>query len=240
MEVQDIPAIVEIARRHGALVGCDNTWATPLNCKPLDLGADLVTEALTKYVSGHGDVIMGSISVRDEHLGSRIRALIGRFGLGVSPDDASLVLRGLETLPLRLQAAASGSRELLAIFAAHPLVERVLHPALPGDPGHEIWQRDFLGASGVFTVVFKPEATTHLPAAMERLKTFAIGASWGGTRSLVAPMPVRIHRSATRWDGPDVVLRVSVGLEDLEDLKRDVAALLDDIGDRAARVQPAA
>lgn len=226
MEVQDLPRIAEIAHRVGALVGCDNTWATPLNYKPLGYGADIVTEALTKYVAGHSDVLMGSITVSTEALAGPVRGVLGRYGIGVSPDDAALVLRGMETLPVRLAYAFESAMELATIFQEHPLVDRVLFPALPGCVGHELWKRDFLGASGVFSVVFTPNASEHVPAALDQLQIFAIGASWGGTRSLVAPMQVRANRSATEWKDEDLLLRVSAGLEAREDLRADVGRLL--------------
>ncbi|MDK1376788.1 MULTISPECIES: aminotransferase class I/II-fold pyridoxal phosphate-dependent enzyme [unclassified Sinorhizobium] len=234
MEIQDLPKIADIAHRHGALVGCDNTWATPLNYKPLTLGADIVTEALTKYVSGHSDVLMGSITVRAEEHILPLRATLGRLGIGVSPDDATLVLRGMETLGVRLKHAAAGAAEIIALIQQHPLVDRVLYPSLLDFPGHDIWKRDFLGASGVFSVVLKPEATKHAAVALDVLRTFAIGASWGGTRSLIAPMPVKQNRSASQWDGEDLVLRISIGLEDLGDLKADIEAFLADITERCA------
>lgn len=234
MEIQDLPRIAQIAHRHGALVGCDNTWATPLNYKPLTLGADIVTEALTKYVSGHSDVLMGSITVRAEEHIVPLRATLGRLGIGVSPDDATLVLRGMETLGVRLRHAAEGAAEIIALIQHHPLVEQVLYPSLLDFPGHDIWKRDFLGVSGVFSVVLKPEASKHAAAALDVLRTFAIGASWGGTRSLIAPMPVKQNRSASQWHGEDLVLRVSIGLEDLDDLKADIEAFLADIAERSA------
>lgn len=226
MEVQDLPKIAEIAHRHGALVGCDNTWATPLNFKPLLHGADIVTEALTKYVSGHSDVLMGSITVSDETHFLSIRSSMGRLGIGVSSDDASLVLRGMETLGVRMRHAHQGAMTAIEWLQAHPLVQRVLYPALADCPGHDIWKRDFLGASGVFSVVFVPEAVAHISAALDALQTFAIGASWGGTRSLVAPMPVKANRTATKWAGDDLVLRISIGLEAQEDLMADLRRML--------------
>jgi cystathionine beta-lyase len=239
MEIQDLPRIAEIAHRHCALVGCDNTWATPLNYKPLTLGADLVTEALTKYISGHSDLLMGSLTIRDENLIVPIRSTLGRFGIGVSPDDASMVLRGFETLGVRLKHAAAGAAALIEWIGAHPLVEKVLYPSLADFPGHAIWKRDFLGSSGVFSVTFKPAATAHVAPAMDVLKTFAIGASWGGTRSLVAPMPVSPYRTATTWGEEDLVLRISVGLEDLDDLKDDIQAFFDEISARLAQQKQA-
>lgn len=233
MEIQDLPAIAEISHRHGALVGCDNTWATPLNYKPLVRGADIVTEALTKYISGHSDLLMGSVTVRSEELITPIRAFLGRFGVGVSPDDAQLVLRGMETLGVRLKHAAEGASKLITLIERHPLVDRVLFPSLPSFPGHAIWKRDFLGVSGVFSVVLKPRAVPHAAASLNVLKTIAIGASWGGTRSLIAPMPVRQSRSATSWAEDDLVLRISVGLEHPDDLQTDIEAFLAEITSRA-------
>ncbi|UXS03526.1 trans-sulfuration enzyme family protein [Agrobacterium tumefaciens] len=232
MEIQDLPAIASIAHKYGALVGCDNTWATPLNYKPLTLGADIVTEALTKYISGHSDLLMGSVTVRTDDLIAPVRTTLGRFGIGVSPDDASLVLRGMETLGVRLKHARDGAEKLIVWIERHPLVERVLYPSIPGSQGHDIWKRDFLGASGVFSVVLKSEAVPHMAAALDVLKTIAIGASWGGTRSLIAPMPVRQNRSATEWLTDDLVLRISVGLEDPADLQADIEAFFADIVDR--------
>ncbi|RKE86284.1 aminotransferase class I/II-fold pyridoxal phosphate-dependent enzyme [Rhizobium sp. AG855] len=226
MEVIDLPQIAAIAHAHGALVGLDNTWATPLNYKPLCHGADLVTEALTKFVSGHSDVLMGSLTVADERLIAPIRAQMGRFGIGVSPDDASLVLRGFETLGLRLRHSERVALEFAHRLADHPLVDRVLHPALKTSPGHALWQRDFLGSSGVFSIVFNQAASTGVATALDAFRLFVIGASWGGTRSLAAPMPVARHRSVTPWTGPDVVLRLSIGLEDEAELWADLERFL--------------
>lgn len=226
MEIIDLPKLAAIAHEGGALVGFDNTWATPLNFKPLTHGADIVTEGLTKFVSGHSDVLMGSITVRDAALVAPIRSLIGRMGIGVSPDDASLVLRGFETLSVRLRHSERVALDFARRLAAQPLVERVLHPALDTSPGHAIWGRDFLGSSGVFSVLFKAPASRHVAAALDALELFAIGASWGGTRSLVAPMSIDGFRSATAWTGPDVILRLSIGLEDEGELWADIERLL--------------
>ncbi len=239
MEVQDLPRIAEIAHRYGALVGFDNTWATPLYYKPLTLGADIVTEALTKYVSGHSDLLLGSLTVADESLIAPIRTALGRYGIGVSPDDAALALRGFETLGIRLKHAEAGAQALIAEIARHPLVTRVLHPALPDCPGHAIWKRDFTGANGLFSVLFTPAATPHVASALDVLNTFSIGASWGGTHSLMAPMPVKAHRTARPWKEEDLILRISVGLEDPEDLMTDVTALLAEITARVERQAPA-
>ena len=243
MEFQDLPRIVEIARRRGVLVGCDNTWATPLLFKPLAQGADLSVEALSKYMAGHSDVLMGSITARDAALGSRIKAALGRMGIGVSPDDCYLVLRGLETLSVRLKRSGEVARGLAEWIADRLLVERVLHPALEGCPGKEIWSRDFGGASGVFSVVLEPQAVPQVYAALDELETFVIGASWGGTKSLLVPMPVRQHRTAVPWSGPDMILRLSIGLESEAHLKQDLerffAALESRTSDAARTAEPA-
>lgn len=226
MEILDLPRIAEIAHQSGALVGVDNTWATPLNFKPLMHGADIVTEALTKFVSGHSDVLMGSITVGSQELIKPIRSLIGRMGIGVSPDDASLVLRGFETFGVRLRHSEQVALEFARKIERHPLVAGVLHPALESSPDHALWKRDFTGSSGVFSILFKEDAIEHIPEALDTLKVFAIGASWGGTRSLAAPMSIDGFRSATSWSGPDVILRLSIGLEDEGELWADVARLL--------------
>jgi cysteine-S-conjugate beta-lyase len=226
MEIMDLPRIAAIAHEYGALVGVDNTWATPLNFKPLEHGADIVTEALTKFVSGHSDVLMGSITIKDMALLKPIRSLIGRMGIGVSPDDASLVLRGLETLGVRLRHSERVALEFARKIERHPLVDQVLHPALESFSEHALWKRDFLGSSGVFSILFKAEAIAHIPAALDTLKVFAIGASWGGTRSLAAPMSIDGFRSATSWSGPPVILRLSIGLEDENELWADIEGLL--------------
>jgi cystathionine beta-lyase len=227
MEIQDLPRIAAIAHQHGVLVGVDNTWATPLNFKPLEHGADIVTEALTKFVSGHSDVLMGSITIKDMSLLKPIRSLIGRMGIGVSPDDASLVLRGFETLGVRLRHSERVALNFARRIAGHPVVDQVLHPALETFPGHALWKRDFLGSSGVFSIVFKRQAAAHVAAALDTLQVFAIGASWGGTRSLAAPMSIHGFRTATSWDGPDVILRLSIGLEDETELWTDVERLFE-------------
>ncbi|WP_159949386.1 PLP-dependent transferase [Rhizobium sp. 18065] len=239
MEVLDLPRISAIAHARGALVGVDNTWATPLNFKPLLHGADIVTEALTKFVSGHSDILMGSITIGDEALLQPIRSLVGRMGIGVSPDDASLVLRGFETLGVRLRHSERVALNFARRMAKHPLVDAVLHPALENFAGHAVWKRDFLGSSGVFSMTFTDEASPHVAAALDTFRLFAIGASWGGTRSLVAPMSVERFRSATAWGGPDLILRLSIGLEDEEELWTDIESFLANLEQRlVASVNP--
>jgi cystathionine beta-lyase len=220
MEIQDISAIAAAAHARGALVGCDNTWATPLLFKPLRHGVDFSMQALTKYVGGHGDLLMGSVAVAELSLHRHLKDTMRMLGIGVSPDDCALALRGLETMGVRLAHSGAVALDFARRIATLPAVARVLHPALPDSPGHANWRRDFRGASGVFSVVLRPAAPDVVTAALRRLATFAIGASWGGTRSLIVPMPV--DRLVTPWPDPTPVLRISVGLEDPRDLWADL------------------
>lgn len=225
MEVQDMRAITAAAHARGVLTGCDNTWATPLLLKPLDHGCDFVMEALTKYVGGHSDLLLGSVSVRDLALRQKLKDVMRMIGIGVSPDEAALALRGIETMGVRLAHAGRVALEFACRLDGLPGVARVLHPALPDCPGHAFWKRDFAGASGVFSVVLRPETEPALNAALSAMKVFSIGASWGGTRSLVAPMSVKADRSAAPWTEDGTILRISVGLEDPEDLWADLDGL---------------
>lgn len=224
MEIQDLPAIVEVAHNRGVLVGCDNTWATPLLFKPLAHGADIVIEAITKYVGGHSDLLMGSITVNDSDLHKRIKSTNGLLGLGVSPEDCYLALRGLETMAVRLAHSGSVALDLAKWLTRSPTVTTVLHPALPSCPGHEIWKRDFSGSSGVFTVVFAPQYQEALYQAWDHLRFFALGASWGGTRSLAVPMDLTGARTVTTPPS-GLLVRISVGLEDPDDLRSDLELL---------------
>lgn len=226
MEVQDIPAIAVAARAKGVLVGCDNTWATPLLFKPLAHGVDVVAEALTKYVGGHSDLLMGSITVADTTLRERIKLVLRDLGIGVSPDEAALALRGLETMAVRLAHMGRISEDFARRLAGHPAVETVLHPALPSCPGHDIWARDFAGSAGVFSIVLKPGLEARMEPALSALKVFAIGASWGGTRSLVAPAAVKADRTEVPWPYEGPLIRINIGLEAPEDLWADLEAML--------------
>lgn len=234
MEVQDIPAIVDVAHRHGALVGCDNTWATPIFFKPLAYGVDFVVEALTKYVGGHSDLLMGAISVRELPLHRRLKDTLRMLGIGVSPDDASLALRGLETMAVRLahvsRVAAAFAERMAEILPP----ELVLHPALPHCPGHDIWKRDFTGSSGVFSLVVPPAAEAAIPDLLTAAKTFSIGASWGGTHSLIAPMNIASDRVASGDVHQGTILRISIGLEDPEDLWADLSPIISAVAAAAA------
>lgn len=227
MEIQDVQAIADTAHAAGALVGCDNTWSTPLLFKPLNHGADFSMEAITKYIGGHSDLLMGSISFNDVDLFYRVKATMRMLGVGVSPDDCFLALRGLETMGVRVAHSGRVALEQAQWLAQSTVVEQVLHPGLPGSPGHELWLRDFTGSSGVYSVVLRESEGLReaLDAGLSAMQVFSLGASWGGTHSLIVPMDISRDRSLTlRWEGR-IVLRVSVGLEDPADLQDDLRRL---------------
>jgi cystathionine beta-lyase len=230
MEVADVPAIIQAAKARGVLTACDNTWATPLLFKPLAHGADFAVEALTKYIGGHSDLLLGSITVADIELRQRIKLVLRDMGIGVSPDEVALALRGIETMGVRLRHVGRVSEEFAAAVQQSPVVERVLHPALPSCPGHDVWRRDFGGSAGVFSVVLKPGAEDNLEQAMTELRIFAIGASWGGTRSLIATTALKEERTVKPWTSQGTVLRISIGLEDEQDLWRDLSEMLGKLG----------
>jgi cysteine-S-conjugate beta-lyase len=226
MEVQDIPAIAQAAHDRGALVLGDMTWATPLHCRALDLGVDIVVDALSKYASGHGDVLMGALSTNSEELYRRLKDMTRLVGLGVSADDCSLVLRGLQTMPLRVERSSASALAIARHLTKRPEIDRVLHPALPDDPGHMLWKRDFSGASGVFSVLLQSDLQGLENVFIDRFELFAIGASWGSARSVVAPQDPTAGRTARPWtDGK--LIRFSIGLESPDDLIADIDRSLD-------------
>lgn len=223
MEVQDLPAIARAARASGAIVLADNSWASALLCNPLDLGADIVVESLSKHVGGHGDLLLGALVTRDEDLFRRLKDTARLLGLGVPPDDASLALRGLQTLALRLEREGASALALAQWLATRPEIARVLHPALPEHPGHALWKRDFRGASGLFSVALAEPWAGREAEVIDALRRFRIGASFGSAQSIVSP-----QRIPSPSDGPGIrLIRLSVGLEPVEDLKADLEAALD-------------
>ena len=220
-EMQDIPAIAEVAHARGACVIMDNTWATPLFFPPHQRGVDLAVEAGTKYLSGHSDLLLGMVSATDEYW-QRLRDTFDAFAMCAGAEDVFLGLRGLRTMELRLREAERQGLALANWLASRPEVSRVLHPALPGHPGHAIWSRDFSGSSGLFSAILKPASREAVAAMLDHLELFGLGYSWGGYESLVIPFDCRTYRSATRWDPEGPALRFSVGLEDIEDLQADL------------------
>ncbi len=222
-EVQDIPAIAAAAHAGGALLVIDNTWASPLYFKPFAHGADISIQAGTKYIVGHADAMLGAITVT-EPLAHKLVTEAGGLGICAGTEEMYLGLRGFRTLEVRLERHWRSAIEIARWLEGRPEVARVLHPALPSHPRHDLWQRDFLGASGLFSVVLRPCAKEGLAAMLEGYELFGMGASWGGYESLALPFDAAKTRSATVWqpDGPTV--RFHIGLEDVGDLKADLEA----------------
>ncbi|CCB65645.1 cystathionine beta-lyase [Hyphomicrobium sp. MC1] len=222
-EMQDIPAIAAAAHAKNIWVLADNTWATPLFCKPLALGADVSIQAATKYIVGHADAMLGTVTA-NARAAKFIDDAKERLGTCPGSEETYLGLRGLRTLAVRLQQHQRSGIAVAEWLAARPEVDRVLHPALPNDPGHAIWKRDFTGACGLFSIVLKPVPQKALAAFLDGLKLFGMGYSWGGYESLVVPFDPTSYRTATRWQGPGPALRFHIGLEAVEDLIADLAA----------------
>jgi cysteine-S-conjugate beta-lyase len=222
-EMQDIPAIAEVAHRHGAVVLMDNTWATPLFFSPHQHGADLAIEAGTKYLSGGSDLLLGLVSA-NERTWPALRRTFDAFAIPAGPEDVFLCLRGLRTMLLRLKEHEKQALEIARWLAKRPEVERVLHPALETYPGHDIWKRDFSGSSGLFSIVLQPCSEAALAAMLDGLELFGMGFSWGGFESLIIPFDCASYRTATQWKPAGPALRLHIGLEDLDDLKADLDA----------------
>lgn len=222
-EVQDIPAISQAAHQHGAVVIMDNTWATPLHFKSFQHRVDISVHAATKYISGHSDLLMGAI-LTTEALYPKINHFYRQFGMAVSGDDAYLALRGLRTLSARLERHERNARALTEWLDKQPEVAEILYPAHPGSPGHELWQRDFTGASGLFGVVLHPQSDEAVRAMLDGLTCFGMGFSWGGFESLILRVHPQNYRTVTQppWKGP--MLRMHAGLEHPDDMIADLEA----------------
>jgi cystathionine beta-lyase len=220
-EVQDVPTITEVARRRDVLSVLDNTWATPLYFKAFEHGVDICIQAGTKYIAGHSDLMMGTVSC-GEQLEGELRHGMQDLGAFISPDDCYQGLKGLRTLSVRLERHASNALRLATWLQTRPEVERVLYPPLPDDPGHALWQRDFRGGSGLFGILLKPCPSAAWHAFVNGLELFGLGASWGGYESLVMPNRPEKYRSATSWDTRFPSLRFHAGLEDADDLIADL------------------
>ena len=218
-EMQDIPAIAKAAHAHGASVLLDNTWATPLFFDAHGHGVDLSIQAGTKYLGGHADVNIGYVSANQSHAG-RLRETHGNMGLAASGDDCFLALRGLRTMAVRLKHHQETALKLTQWLGARPEVTRILYPALPGDPGHALWKRDFKGACGLFGFELKPVSEAAVAGFIDGLQHFGIGYSWGGFESLI--LPSHIDRTASSFAAEGPVIRIHAGLEDADDLIADL------------------
>ena len=225
MEVPDIPAICRAAHALGVPVALDNTWSAGIGFRAFEYGVDIVMQALTKYHSGGSDVLMGAVITRDKDLHRKIGAAHMRLGMGVSGDDVYLVLRGLPSMKLRFDAHDAAARQIAQWLKARPEISQVLHPALPDCPGHAIWQRDFTGAGGLFSVLFDSRFTeAQTDHFIDSLKLFRIGYSWGGANSLA--VPYRMAAIRREWHSEGQLVRFNIGLEAVDDLIADLAQAL--------------
>lgn len=228
MEVQDVPAIAEQTHGHGALVVLDNTWSSGIYFEAFAHGVDITMQALTKYVGGHSDLLLGSVTVGDAKIYEQLGETYQELGNAPSPDDCGLALRGMKTLAVRLKAVEESALLLAQWLEQRAEIERVLHPALPSCPGHEFWKRDFSGSSGLFSIVFREEFTKEqVLRFVNALQLFKIGYSWGGVTSLA--MVYALH-SPKRPPYGSRLVRLYIGLESVDDLQEDIAQALEKIG----------
>src|SRR5438874_9561434 len=225
-EVQDVPAIAAAAHASGAKVLMDNTWASPYLFHSFEHGVDVSIHAATKYIGGHTDVMLGAI-ITNEESWLPVRSMIADLGHCAGPDDIFFGLRGMRSLSVRLERHQKNATEVARWLQSRPEVSRVLYPALPEDPGHTLWKRDFLGASGLFGVVLKAVPKAAVDAFIDSLDLFGIGASWGGYESLIQPSFPERARTATQWQAEGPLVRLHIGLEDPQDLIADLAQGLD-------------
>ncbi len=221
-EMIDVGAVAAEAKAAGALVVMDNTWATALLFQPFNHGVDVIVEAATKYIGGHTDIMLGVITVSTEEQFQRIKYTANAMGNCPGPDDCYLGLRGLRTLSVRLERHQKNAIKVAEWLQSRPEVERVLYPALKDDPGHDLWKRDFSGASGLFSIILKDVSRDAVAAMVDGLELFAIGASWGGYESLMIPNVMANVRTATEWSAAGPSLRLHIGLEDPDDLIEDL------------------
>ena len=230
-EVQDIPAISKAAKGYehatqDVIIMIDNTWASPYFFKPFSHGVDVSIQAVTKYVSGHADVMMGTVTCTEKYWGQlyHMRSILG---VSVGPDDVYLAQRGLRTLGVRLRQHEKNALIVAKWLQNQPGVKRIIYPALPDDPGHKLWKRDFTGACGLFGIVMETGTDKQIFAMLNDMKLFGMGYSWGGYESLLIHVPLTSGRTATHWKPGGTLFRIHVGLEDSADMIDDLSAAFD-------------
>ena len=221
MEVQDVAAIVKASHAGGALVAIDNTWAAGVFFRPFEYSIDVNVQAVTKYIGGHSDLLLGAVTVKDRSLYEQIGYTHQLIGCSASPDDCSLALRGFKTLGVRLRQIEASALEIARWLAGRPEIERVLHPALESCPGHEFWKRDFTGSAGLFSIVFRPGPTKQqVRAFVDALELFEIGYSWGGVASLAVAYDMSNAKGRPEYGHR--IVRLYVGLEETGELIADL------------------
>ena len=222
MEFQDVPAIARVAKAKGVPTIIDNTWSAGVWFKPFDHGVDLSVQALTKYQSGHADAFLGAVLCATPQWAERVRAAYKQLGLGASPDDAYLVLRGIRSLAVRLERQGASALAVARWLETRPEVARVLHPSLESSQDHAIWKRDFSGSSGLFSFVLRPIERQRVERMLGCLSIFAMGFSWGGYESLAIPGDPHLTRGASTPKLEGELVRLSIGLEHPDDLIADL------------------
>ncbi len=224
MEVQDVPTLCSVAHRHDIITVLDNTWASPINCRPFELGVDISIQAATKYIVGHSDVMMGTATTTEKYW-PRLKQRSYALGQCISPDDAYLAHRGLKTLAVRMRQHEKNALEVANWLASLAQVDHVRHPALSGCPGHEFFKRDFSASNGLFSFVLKNVSRTQIKQFAEGMTLFKMGFSWGGYESLIMPvLNFKKLRTATQWPADTCVVRLHIGLEDPADLIEELKA----------------
>ncbi|MCW5679753.1 MAG: cystathionine beta-lyase [Xanthobacteraceae bacterium] len=222
-EMQDVPAIVAACKTRGLVTLIDNTWATQLYFRPHAFGVDISIQAGTKYLGGHSDINLGTISANKDYF-RKVLDTHGNLGINPGPEDVYLALRGMRTMAVRLERHMQSGLKVARWLQSRPEVLRVLHPALESDPGHAIWKRDFTGACGLFSFILKPQPKEKLAAFFDELSLFGMGYSWGGFESLIIPFDCAAYRTATKWNPGGHGVRIHIGLEDTDDLITDLEA----------------
>jgi cystathionine beta-lyase len=224
-EIQDVPAICKIAKKHNITTILDNSWASGIYFKPFEYGVDVSVMALTKYINGHSDIMMGAITIQEKHF--RVMYEAFRYmAVTASPHSSYMVQRGLRTAKIRMDHCFKSALEMAKWFEARPEVEKVLYPALPSDSNHQLWKRDFSGAAGLFSIILnKKYSNESLARMLDKLNYFGMGYSWGGYESLILPFDVSAIRTATKFPYVDkTCIRINIGLEDITDLQEDLDA----------------
>ena len=222
MELQDVPAIAKVARERGVVTIIDDTWSAGLTFRPLALGVDYAVQALTKYVGGHSDLLMGAVIARDDARFERLRGTERSFGFHTAPDDAYLALRGFRTLSLRMERSFASSLTIADWLASRPEVGRIRHPARPDHPDHALFARDFTGGSGLFAFELPGWDTARSERFLDALEIIGMGFSWGGYESLAIHCDPQLRRSQARERHEGALIRLSTGLEAPEDLIADL------------------
>ncbi len=221
-DIQDIPAIAKEAHKKGIVVAADNSWATPLNCKPKELGADIIIEAATKYIGGHSDILLGTVAA-DKKYFDPIYDTHHYFGSATSPDDCYLALRGLRTISPRLKSHQQNAQAVIDFLKTRPEIEVILNPTIETHPNHNIFRRDFNGSNGLISIILKDHYDyDNLCNMVNNYQIFKIGASWGGFESLVLQFDPKSVRTATKWNYKGLCLRFHIGLENIDDIIKDL------------------